>query len=597
MRHLTALYLWKEWRDQRATLGWLAAAMFVIAGAGMLLGPSRPLTADPWLVVVVMGIAYLGVLLTVGTDLLSGEIARTRVRFLDRLPAGLGTAFRAKFLLYLACSFAAMAYGVLLLLLFTTIRTGAWPERLFSGTFLLRGVYVFGFSLWVFPVSVWVPRSTLALPATAIFGALLCWPVWLPSGIIAWYQPLDWHLPGLVALSYVGAPVTAWASFTIGLRFGRSSRQALGVGILIASLSVSPSWAWTAARIHDLRTVDPLAEDFRIGNCIVAEGERYAFLTAYRGDGFVVYPSHRLVVDLRSGDWRDDGLGAWYACREIRHDNLWFDNRVGTSQVWGCEAGRNVELYCRDALTGGSEEVEPGRADDCGIDLPSNMAAHDDLHPRRKRGLGYLVHVRQKGRPEVVGIYDPFRQKLYPVEEGDPGSARSDVDIFVRPGLWIVGNHWEEGYELMDPETGRRSPWVGMPEERRRPRIASDGRLYVLDNGRLLLVDPETGVREEVALPASLPAGLSKLGPRYETPRVLGAYGGEDGGDWRELLLHDIESGTVRRSSLTLGPEDSVVILGHSGPHSVFAVHNHNRLVRVYFDGRETEILFPRPEE
>jgi hypothetical protein len=84
------LYVWKEWRDQRAGLARLAAVLVLLALCALLL--PEPVTGDPLFVSVFACVALAAFALSVGSDLLAGELARDRVRLLERQPGGLAAA-------------------------------------------------------------------------------------------------------------------------------------------------------------------------------------------------------------------------------------------------------------------------------------------------------------------------------------------------------------------------------------------------------------------------------------------------------------------------------------------------------------------------
>ena len=100
------LHLWKEWRDNRVVvLGFLVAVPVLLVLAGLALPDgvvSSPVFAS------VATFAGLGIgVVSLGGDLVPSEARRNTLRFLLRLPGGLGPSFLAK-TIFLAASLARM---------------------------------------------------------------------------------------------------------------------------------------------------------------------------------------------------------------------------------------------------------------------------------------------------------------------------------------------------------------------------------------------------------------------------------------------------------------------------------------------------------
>src|SRR5262249_12317931 len=112
--------------------------------------------------------------LAFGSDLVPGELRRNRLGFLARMPADFRTAFVAKLLFYVLAlaGFAALAY-VSTSFAGAAIRRGEWlPAVDWRGVRPLLDFALVGAS-WIFAVSCWLPRGTLALPAMAL--SLAAW--------------------------------------------------------------------------------------------------------------------------------------------------------------------------------------------------------------------------------------------------------------------------------------------------------------------------------------------------------------------------------------------------------------------------------------
>jgi hypothetical protein len=601
MKHISSLYLWKEWREQRATLGWLALALFLLAGGGMFLAPRAMVTPDPTLVFLSMALCFLAAMLTVGADLLPGEVVRGKVRFLGRLPSGLGAAFRAKFLLLAAISVAAVFYGALLVIVLFTLRTGAVPERaLLGGESWIPCAFLFflGVAMWTFAVSAWVPRSTLALPATAILLSLICWPIVLIVVGGDWYRPREWEIPdhtlAYFVLCLVAAPFVAWVSFVRGMRFGRGSRQAAWRGLAVALLFVSPAFGSTAHRYYLYCTIDPTSEDFRIVSCLVSEGGEYAYVRARRGeDRFEYTPGHALVVDLATGEWRSEGIGYWTSCMQRAHN---FGARAGgrVSHVWFSTWFTPIKEEERryfDARTSLPATPPPGPADCCGFSIPEEVVPLDEISKVDGIvGLGLRVVIKGEGDELPVGIYDPFRKRLFFAEDVPEGVDFDGFHTFVRPGHWICRDRDDDSLALVDPETGERSPVLGFDAYMLTPCLADDGRLLDLDGRSLQLVDPETGVTEEWPLPATVPGDVSWVYRDSGDPGCLRAIA-----EGRFTYLRFDSTGQVLRHALPVHARsgDRPRLVGCPDEDTAI-VYNSQRIERIYFDGRDPEVVFPR---
>ena len=586
MKHVAIHYLWKEWRDQRATLGWLAAALFVAAGAGMFLTPARLVVASPPLFLVAMVLTFLAVLLTVGSDLLPGEVVRKRVGFLERLPSGLNGAFAAKIFFFAAVSLAAIVYGVLLVSLFAALRTGALPEQVIAEETLPALATFFAFALWTFTISAWVPRSALAFPATAIFLSLLCWPFWLIVLQDHWYLPRSWEIPGIALLCLISAPFAAWASFARGYRFGRTSRQAAWRSIVVGILFVSPAWAWTGQRIHQIWTIDPGASDFRIRHCVIGKEQRHAFISAYREAG-PACPSHAMVVDLETGEWRSEGTGEWMLLELPASRDLMFP---GPSEVW---VGEGASQRCFEAITGKPLPASSDPGFDSGLPTASELGLVDGWEVRGWAGLGYQTLRRSDSEAWEFGFYDPFREEHVLRSEIAHGSHLPSWGMNVRPGRWVC---WvDQGWALFDPEYRTWSEPRGIDDAVHLGllSIVADGRVLVATDDGVALVDPETGAREECSLSFDPPGPIRMLNEVTTCLSLGSLFTLSSGPEWSTFARFDAPS---RSLQLARSDDHSRFANAVSYDETSVIVAREDRLVRQFFDGREPEILFPRTD-
>src|SRR5687768_3901534 len=160
-------YLWKEWREQRATLA--ALALLLALGIAAVIGAlPRTLANDPLVFQGAVAIAVLAAIMSTGSDLLAREHGGAALRFLERMPAGLQTAFRAKLVFFFGALAAAAAYGALVALAAAFVRSGSAPRALLDGSApWLIGLLLL-VSTWVFAASAWMPASALTFPGTVL---------------------------------------------------------------------------------------------------------------------------------------------------------------------------------------------------------------------------------------------------------------------------------------------------------------------------------------------------------------------------------------------------------------------------------------------
>jgi hypothetical protein len=104
------LHLWREWREHRATLLFLTLALPLLSGLAALRLPRR-FVGDPWMACAMIAVFVVVFLAAVGGELLGRERRGPGLRWLERLPGGLGQAFAAKLSLHLVTSVIAGLLG------------------------------------------------------------------------------------------------------------------------------------------------------------------------------------------------------------------------------------------------------------------------------------------------------------------------------------------------------------------------------------------------------------------------------------------------------------------------------------------------------
>ncbi|HEV8113371.1 MAG TPA: hypothetical protein VGR31_11405 [Planctomycetota bacterium] len=289
-----ALYVRKEWRDQRMGLLGLLVALPLLFAIVCVAGDGTAALEEFLRPGIAAACGALVVFFGVGTDLIPREVRGTRVGFLARLPAGLARAFAAKVVFFAAATLAVAAYAAGIALAASLARSGTLPEA-FLGAIEERSVLLaIGLALWIVAASTWVQHGALALPTAAAVAALLCSPAWLFFGPHSILEPTLAELRAFAALCALGSCASAGAAFVFGRRFGanQSSRSVLA-GAVVAVVSLAPAWLWSAHRLyaaHHCDLGDPrfTIEDVRID----ADGTRAAV------DGVLGSARETFTVDL-----------------------------------------------------------------------------------------------------------------------------------------------------------------------------------------------------------------------------------------------------------------------------------------------------------
>jgi len=416
--------------------------------------------------------------------------------------------------------------------------------------------------------------------------AVLAWPMLvLAPGWCWWYEPSGGEIALYAILATIAAPFVAWVSFTSGFRFGRGVAQAALRGFGVAVLFLLPGWCLTGARIHHALAVHPLAEDFGFLRCYVDSGGRFAYANTGEGKMDILHP---LVIDLETGEWSSEGIGVWYPDRD--RSGLALDSHEPLSHVWLFDYDGEPGA-CFDART--AREVDPRTVpEEEESDLPSaeQLGLDPDSGHWRRAGLGYWA-VFENG-----GFYDPFRSTLFRESELFPGEDLPCVKV--RPGRWLLWdwNHGGSGnrWSLLDPETGERAPAPAMEDVSTSCPFIEDGRLVVVEEGEVVLLDPELGARTVVSQADGWPGPIRWV---FSPGHVVGPEGIllVSGEGWYTLGRFDhstVSLRPARRSS-----SEMIWWVASLDEDTVLAIEDGRRLVCLFFDGREPEVIFPRIEE
>jgi hypothetical protein len=447
--------VWREWREHRTTLLTLACALPLLA-----VGVSRVLarrTLDDALVQNSFVLAFVVIaLVAVGGELLGVDRRGNGLRWLERLPSGLGAAFCSKLVTLLVTSVLAAGLGLGTIRAIGLVR-GAQAD--FSELELLEyAPAVLAVVLWTFACSAWALRGGVALLASA---AVLGF-VWFPLIHLVTREGLrltDGELRTGVALACVTALTAAWCAFARGGRLGRGTGwPTLFVWLnALPMLGLSSYWAVDAVRERD--RLDPMDEDFRLLETTVTDDGRVAFVAAQdelsRWSG-EFNPVHWVRVDLERGTHEILGqhLASGFLWREST-GGLYEQHLLVIEQVES-ESPLAFELKSGQAVTW---------SDEAGVD--------NDV---RWRGLGQYLRGQRRADDVIV---DPFRARQF---AGSLVSAGEE--LLVRPGRWLCMPAGEWDWSWLDPETGERTPteWAGEP-------------LVLFADGRILLAHRELGLQ------------------------------------------------------------------------------------------------------
>ncbi|TDJ75300.1 MAG: hypothetical protein E2O39_04135 [Planctomycetota bacterium] len=589
------VYLWKEWREQRATLGVLAVMLLLAAGVVASVVPAHFLD-DPILVAWVVAMTVLATLLSVGSDLLPRERQAGTMRFLERLPKGLGRAFRSKLTIFALALVGAVVYGGLLAALASLVRTGHLPEGVLGAATIEPPLAVLGLALWVFAVSAWIPNSALALPAAALLIAGLGWPIW-PAMTSDFFRPTVGEGRAFLVLTSAGALASAWAAAVFGSRLGRSRRVAALAGIVVGAVAFAPSWIWAGARYVKLSTAP-----FTIETGMVGAGASRAFLTLTRRPLRNLFTLEEkrytaIVVDLEDGGWRC--AGDWDASfvaedpdsarllhsgdgtyARLRLYDIDLSPLPGSSRMLDGVTGLEIPIESQTALP--QLAPQPG---DFGL---------EDLTSRyfiKWAGNGYVLRWWDEERIRHCVHLDPKTGRAVELAELVPEFTRAAwADARVGSSRWLLQRGL--GWVWVDPETGVTEPVAWLVVGDQLGPSLEDGRVLLLRDGRMSLLDPETGERSIVRIVGAESTFIHHVNSaihgehplRVDEPTIVNVFTRE----WRGLALLDPVAGTLRRAS----ESTAAFQIAATDGASAIAVDGGRRLVRHDFRTGVTEELF-----
>lgn len=467
------LHLWREWREHRATLLFLALALPLLAGLAALRLPQR-FVGDPWMAMSLVAIFVLVVLAAVGGELLGRERRGPGLCWLERLPGGLGQAFAAKLGLHFLTSVGAGLLG------FACAQVFAWLRGHGDSPWTIERVtlpVLAALSAWTFACSAWALRGGTAILAAGLVLGLAGYP--LGHVLVEGYHPTTHEILSGSALAIAAGLVSAGLAFLHGSRRGSRVGRTLVMGSIPLLPLALGSTLWSAARLEERARIDPFAGDFRVNyTWSTMDGQQLFLAVHHQERRWDEMPIHVLAVDVASGAWHVLARDL-VTCRVLSRPDARGLLRPATLHLALREQERELVLDLRD----GSEVREERRG----------WADWSWL------GQGQRLGASVQGEALVR---DPFRGRDYPTRhlELDPWN------IYVRPGDWLTGDSLD-GWSLYDPDRRTQRPFL--PEATELLALLPDGRLlFDLGPQGVVCLEPEAGARQQV-----LAAGTAWLVP------------------------------------------------------------------------------------
>jgi len=656
---LLATLLWKEWRDHRAALiGYFVAIPPLIAWG---LAPLNAATRrDPTLPTMAAIGGFLIAALTLFGDLFAGEEQRGTIKLLRRLPCGLSKVFVGKLAFSLLAALAMSGWAYLATTSATALlHGGPWLPKLELLPLFKTLPLFLPVAAWIAAAAIWLSRATLALPAAAltiaVFSAPIVLAVWFNPGLKPMPRELLFAAPAVT----VAGIVVAGLSFVLGRRRTSSALAPACVGLLATFACFTPAYAWTGARVVQFLRLEPALASFRIdprGGALDPSG-RYAYVNAFhawderdlvghescdpeQGDS----PLHSLRVDLADGGVRElgppgstlSGFGASAIGRNVTPVACLFLSSTCESLPKGDSGIRLFDAATGEPLAddlakelrtcvgpragalgriGDSVRLPDGRRvwrqdgvlmADPGRVLPdSRFERSPSLHGFGDRGHGVCLGDAKLGSAlsREWAWYDLTREQRFAVD----GNL---LVQFVRAGRWIVRdwtNSWDRTtLKFYDPETRALEPVPSLGKWDDVLALNDDGRVLVVTKAGkesdarrdFVLLDPETGEREMVELPAGIAATSKWIRVAGRTPDGRAIVWLQDPKDRRTWLLRfdPGASGAARAAPRLVSTAmlDGAELLGAADEDSLVAIESSRRLVRARFDGSTVETLFPR---
>jgi hypothetical protein len=463
------LHLWREWREHRSTLLFLALALPSLSVLAALRLPRR-FAGDPWMACGLLGTFVVVALVAVGGELLGRERRGSGLRWLERLPGGLGLAFAAKLGLHLVTSAVAGLVGV------ACAQTLAWlrgrSDFLWTNELEVTLPLVAILSAWTFACSAWALRSGTAILAAVLVLGLGGYPVWhvLAEG----YRPGVVELSVGTGLAVLAGLVSAALAFLLGSRRGASAGRATALGLLPMLPLVAMGGSWSLDRLEQRERLEPAAGDLRLCYTWATEDGKTAFVAGlHRDKSWELMPVHVLRVDLVTGEWSSvvSDLESHLVLSSPREDGLMHPSALVLN---ACDPPQELVFSLLDGGT---------------------IKRHKDRTSWHPVGLGQWQWT--PGSDE--GRYnDPFRMRAYPEDEIERSIEMRWPELFICPGRWLLES--EGNWHLFDPDTHVKEP-LDLPRHAELLALMPDGRaLFLHFEKGLVCLDPRTGIQKEIGM-------------------------------------------------------------------------------------------------
>ncbi len=646
----TFTFLWKESRENRATLIAIAAlmlvavtALFVVANPATLAGSSVPF--------LVAALGVLAVSLTLAPSVVPAEASGDGARFLSRLPISPGTVLRGKMLFLACCALGAATVG------FAVGRVAqdlflAKPDPLVASwnDLALLALPFFILGSWMLAISCWVPRALVVIPAIVVIAVVVGLPVHLAldaRGLVVGRE--RWIVVwAIAAITPVILTAISWFGGTGRGDIKRGARR----GVATLFVCTIPVWGWAGLTRYAFEVCDPLGPSVGIDGAFVSPDFKRAFLTVITGEGMGI--TYCVEADLERGTWRQVGEpGASYrsiAAIELLDGWDTFGPRAHVVQM-----SNRGEIGIVDTKTAALVRVLPPNKPS--ITIPDLLRADLRGSARFRDAAGHRVwswangfeRERDDGSVEFLSVRDDagsvrfpmFGGWMRPLQPGTPSrtagrrSAWFDPvrfayvqdDVQGRRTTWggLVGGRWlhrfvgddkrVEEWALVDPTTGAQATAHGIGRDDEVLSVVDSSRVLVqsgptsaTDDPRHELVDPATGAAVVLRDSAGRPfrgtfaaAGLDRLRP------IHAPTGG--------ILMHVNTSDGIRLARLDF---DGVVLVAGGaavvadGPggdgwrlrplacdsqDSVIVLVDGRQIFRLHFGDDRCELLWPRRRE
>jgi hypothetical protein len=684
---LVTVHLWKEWREHRGLCIAIAIAFPAMALLFELFAPSN-LGGRGAMPGVVALLAFATVSLAFFGDVFASEERRGTIAFLRRQPGGWWPPFAAKFLFLASATLAITSWSWGSAAGITWSCHHVAPDAIESNRIEAIVELLVLVPLWSVVVSIWFPRSTIALPAAAFVLTLFLAPIvaacsWgrgaaepgirfgelLTSTLRVLRLSDSLLLTGLRTL-VVAAPIIAGLSYAYGRSIERGKWRAALIGLVASLVLFTPAYAWTAGRVADFRRFDAHSSTLHISiaGCVSTNG-RFAYANSWNGDDgeessfasapdHESRPSHALQIDLANGSWREIarvGARIWPEPRALVHGSasrLILEDRAAVVRPmeWSSSVETSLEKgFDRPVIDADSGEVVASdqeratRASSLGGGTRNRTSANAIVLPDGSHAWiehGHVVRsdpdgaVRVLPDSEVVpgaaivamgwsaghgfllgarNYYDVLRERRFVV----PDAPESQFVRWIRAGECIVIPNTSStkstrvgpcSWSRWNSSTGEVSPIAGFAGDGRAAEsideMADDGRLIVATFGtprnqappaRLWLLDPDTGTRESVPLPAAV--GDWKTVHVFTQARtnsgmpVMALFDAQ----FNHAVFARFDLSARRFDMADVGMASRVELVGCDSEDSI-VVTDGRRLLRAWFGRPGVEVVFPKSD-